>query len=411
MLRFIISSLLFLWPLSSAIAAEGDDYSVPPPSDSSRFTIHYKFDSYIIDKTYLDNSAQIDSLRAVLAASRKIDDITIHSWASPEGSSQYNARLAYHRGVAAKDFLLKQCNDSAVLSPETITISPLSENWPGLIEIVESEYFRHDRSKVLQILNTEGISSETRKWRLQQLDNGYTWDFLRRRYMPRLRSATWVCIYYRMREDEVLPVEQKVEMTSVQGTAAPEKILAIPEPAPAPRHTILAFRSNLLVPLLNIGAEVPVGNRWSVGADYYFPWMIRDSHKKECFQILAADIEGRYWFGKNRTEKDRLKGHSIGLNVMAGYYDLERNYAGQQGEFLNCSIDYLYAMPIFKERIHLEFTIGLGYFFSQGRPYDVFEDGGKAFKRGYQQIDRWIGPNKLGISLIVPIRAKRRGQL
>lgn len=397
--------------------------SVPPPSDSSRFTIHYRFDSYKIDETYLDNSSQIDSLRAVLATSRKIDGITIHSWASPEGSSIYNARLAYHRGIAARDFLMKECNDSTILDPETIIISPLSENWPGLIEIVDSEYFRHDRNKVLQIMKTEGISSETRKWRLQQLDDGYTWDFIRRRYMPRLRTATWVCIYYRQPEsapaEEMVPTtpadEVPEETVPTEETAAEqpvaEEVPVAPETEPLPRRTVLALRSNLLVPLLNIGAEVPVGNNWSVGADYYFPWILRNSHKKECFQILAADIEGRYWFGKDRTEDDRLKGHSIGLNVMAGYYDLERNYSGQQGEFVNCSVDYLYAMPVFKDRMHLEFTIGLGYFYSKGRPYDVFEDGGKAFKRGYQQIDRWIGPNKVGISLVVPIKAKRRGQL
>lgn len=32
---------------------------------------------------------------------------------------------------------------------------------------------------------------------------------------------------------------------------------------------VVALRTNLLLPLLNFGVEVPIGNRWSVGADYY----------------------------------------------------------------------------------------------------------------------------------------------
>ena len=129
---------------------------------------------------------------------------------------------------------------------------------------------------------------------------------------------------------------------------------------------------------------------------------------KNAIQLLGWGLEGRYWFGKERKETDRLKGHSIGLSSYAGYYDFERNYSGIQGEFINIGVDYLYALSLCKERLHLEFNIGLGYIYSNVTPYDVFEEGGKAFKEGYIKKFHWVGPVKAGVSLAVPIYATKK---
>lgn len=96
---------------------------------------------------------------------------------------------------------------------------------------------------------------------------------------------------------------------------------------------IFYLRTNLLSPLTNIGAEYSIDDHWSVAADYYFPWIPRDKSHRNCFQLLGWNIEGRYWFGEDRTYEDRLEGHSAGLSLAAGYYDFERNFKGNQGEF------------------------------------------------------------------------------
>ena len=175
------------------------------------------------------------------------------------------------------------------------------------------------------------------------------------------------------------------------------------------RITVAAARTNLLVPGFNFGVEVPIGNRWSVGADYYYPWLSRRADHKDCFQLLGLGFEGRYWFGKNRTASDRLRGHSIGLSAYSGYYDVERSFVGHQGEFAAVCLDYLYAMPIFNDKVNLEFNIGAGYLYSYARPYEVFEPGGKAFKEGFIKNVHWFGPLKAGVSLVVPIRVKGGG--
>ena len=185
-----------------------------------------------------------------------------------------------------------------------------------------------------------------------------------------------------------------------------EKPIKVKEPI-GPRIPVVAFRSNLLVPALNAGIEVPIGNHWSVGADYYFPWIWPKKDNKNCFELLAWGIEGRYWFGKNRTLFDRLKGHSVGLYGYVGYYDFERNFHGHQGEFLNVGVDYTYAMAVGKRKaINLEFSLGLGYIYSEARQYTVIEATGPLISDKITKKVGYFGPTKANVSLVVPIFKK-----
>lgn len=179
---------------------------------------------------------------------------------------------------------------------------------------------------------------------------------------------------------------------------------------------LIALRTNALaVPLANIGAELSVSSRFSVGADLYYPWIWRRrqgdcvDYKGWCFQMMALDLEGRYWLGSDKKEnlplERRLLGHSVGMYAAAGYYDFQRNYSGHQGEFVVVGVDYLYACPVFGGRLHLEFEIGVGYIYSASRPYDCFEPGGKCFaQKGVRKYFRWWGPTRAQVSVVVPIR-------
>lgn len=410
---------------AASMAAKGQSVA----SSSEEFTIHYKVDRTDIDETYMDNGQQIARFRQIIAEVPVIDSITIYSISSPEGGYPRNASLAEERGAVARELIVKECAGLPGFDPSKIRVCPIPENWQGLIEIVRSEYTRHDRSKVISILEAEGIGPETRKWRLQQLDKGYTWDFIRRRYMPRLRLATWILIHGQavvpepvqgpVSEPEPEPVSEPEQMPDAQHEQAPEPAAELPqEPAEAAAqesatgqrlagNTVAALRSNLLVPALNIGAEVPLGNRWSVSADYYFPWIWPSKTNRNCFELLGWSVEGRYWFGRNRTSADRLKGHSAGLYGAGGYYDFERNYEGQQGEFVSAGLDYTYAMPIGrKKRVNLEFTIAVGYIHSWGRNYNVPGEGGPLFREEGDVLFDYFGPTKAAVSLVIPFYGK-----
>ena len=404
--------------LSFFAHADAQDRHSVPCADTSiteKFSLYYRFDSIEVDSVYLDNRQQIDHIRHYLSASPRIDSITVYAWASPEGGYKHNLWLSRKRAEAAKRFLLSN-SDPRKLNSDKIKISPLAENWTGLREIVEKRYHRHDREKVLSILDAQGIGDETRKWRLQQLDKGYTWRFLLRRYMPELRSATWICVWAEV--PPALPVLEEpkdtlVHVTSLKRTyqSYPQEDVRTEMPVVSPLAVPLAaVRTNLLVPALNFGVEVPLGNRYSVSADYYYPWFWPSPKNKNCFELLGWSVEGRYWFGRDRKPQDRLKGHSLGVYVSGGYYDFEKDYRGMQGEFVSPGIDYTYSMAIGrKKKNHLEFTLAVGFIRSWGTTYNVYGDYGALYPDEGTLIWDYFGPTKAAVTFVVPFYSKKEG--
>ena len=174
-----------------------------------------------------------------------------------------------------------------------------------------------------------------------------------------------------------------------------------------------AFKTNFLMPGFNAGIEVPIGKHWSVAADWYWPWFWPKDKNEKCYELLGGAVEGRYWFGKDRKNTDRLLGHSIGLYVHSGYYDLEKGYRGMQGEFVSTGLDYKYALGLggkkHKKWGHLEFSIGLGYLYSTGRTYDVPKPGGALIPDHNVRIVNFFGPTRAEVSLVIPIYKRKEG--
>lgn len=188
-------------------------------------------------------------------------------------------------------------------------------------------------------------------------------------------------------------------------------LLLSPQYGRSQTTSLPSLRTNLLLPLLNIGGEQPIGNRWSVGADIYWPWIPRADNHKHCFQAFGIGVEGRYWLEADRSRENRLTGHSLGAFVMSGYYDWERNYSGYQGDFVLGGVDYLYALPVFKRKMRLELSIGVGYFYSRATHYNVFEEGGKGYReKDYRRIFQYFGPLKASVALVLPLRLVFKGK-
>ena len=187
-----------------------------------------------------------------------------------------------------------------------------------------------------------------------------------------------------------------------------------------PRRPILAFRSNLLMPLLNIGVECPIGDRWSAAADFYYPWCPREwmngwtSPQMTCIQGLGLYVEGRYWF----AARQRLLGHSVGLLAGGAYYDMELDGNGGQGEILAAGLDYTYTLPLGRKGgVRLEFSIAVGAVYSIRHPYNVHEEGGYLIRRKdgdnisiVSQSNWSFLPIRAGINLSVPISAAKYGK-
>lgn len=275
--------------------------------------------------------------------------------------------------------------------------------------MVDSRYSRHDREKVLRILADTSVGPETRKWRLKQLDGGYTWNFLYRRYMPVLRQAVITGISY----SSFTPLAACRPTETMSGSAhrmhenSPGIALAYDGDD---RETtdgggfVFAVKTNLLydaalVP--NIGVEASLGKGWAATAGWNYAWWDSDAVHRY-WRVYGGEAEVRKYFGKT-ARKTVLSGHHLGLYGQAFTYDFELGGRGQISDFsYGGGIAYGYALPVGKS-LNLDFSIGLGYLGGEYKIYDP-EDGCYVWKETRQR--HWMGPTKAEVSLVWVIGRK-----
>lgn len=373
-----------------------------------RFEIHYECDSIGIDTDYLSNKRQISRIKHFLMHSPRIDSITIYAWSSPEGGYERNKWLSDQRARSAKSFLLDAASDTLKLNDGMIRISPIAENWDGLTKLVEASYMRSDRAQVLDVLHAKGIDNETRKWRLEQLDRGWSWRYLIDNFMPQLREATWVCVW--APTPWLVPeLDPLVDSLCWIGSLATRR----PQPMAKQKKMIMAARTNLLVPGLNVGLEFPIRNHWSIGVDYWYPWAV-SSENKWCCEMLGLFVDTKYWItGKKYkwTKADRLQGHAVGLYGGVGYYDFQDIGEGYQGEYMDVGVDYTFGLPVGPKDnkwMRMEFNIGFGWIRTYARHYTPSDDFSQLIKDpGVKNlVFDFFGPTRASISFLLPISVK-----
>lgn len=381
-------------------------------------------------------TAIVEAVKDLSSEESNIRTIVIEGAASPVGNEEYNNRLALRRAEALRDIIAKMEGGEKL----HIYVISAGEDWRTFKSYIKKNYHEPNRDQVIAIIDSD-MANDHKERQLQLLDGGKTWRVLVRDFMATARNAAMIhiveiddlapkspslkfqSVLAPIREDMLIftakpsvlhepieivkPVAISIDKLKIEPQEEPQEQPTLQEQTATPRKPVVAVRSNLLVPALNVGVEVPIGTHWSVGADYYFPWIWPKRDNKNCFELLAWGVEGRYWFGRNRTVLDRLQGHSVGLYGYMGYYDFERNYHGHQGEFMNVGVDYTYAMAVGKRKqIHLEFSLGVGYIYSLARKYTVIEAQGPLISDKITKKVGFFGPTKANVSLVVPIFQK-----
>lgn len=423
-------SLIILSLLLPTLGEGGSIMAQDGRTDVLRLNVYFQRGISRIDPEFRDNGAHMQSFREVLEARLRegcaVDAILMRGSASPEGASYDNKTLANDRSHALDGWFA----DTLGLSAALYHREAVGEDWEGLARIIRTLDVPW-RDEALDVIEhtpewvTEGGKVvDSRKNRLRRVDNGKVWRWLDANVFPELRAVgvSVECIISHpmpARTDTVYVTRTVRDTVYIDITPVPTFEGPDPRiPDYENRQLRFALRTNILaVPFANAGIEIPLGRRWSIGADIYYPWIWRPGHAQGvdrdgvCNELMAADVELRYWFPRKGLQSgQRLLGHSIGVYGAAGHYDFERNWSGLQGEFYNVGLDYLYAAPIFRGRMHLEFELGLGYIWSTGRPYDCLEPGGVLYHRpGVTKNFSWIGPTRAQFSLVVPIYTRKKG--
>ena len=378
------------------------------PKERREFAIHYRFDRIDVDSSYMDNAAAIDTIRFCLTHSVHIDSITVYAWASPEGGYPHNKWLSEKRAAAAKELLLALAADTTKLNAGKIKISPLAENWEGLLELVEQNYRRPNRERLLRILRAEGIGEETRKWRIRNLDDGYTWNYLKRHYMKQLRSATWVCVWTSV--GAIAPLPEIRDSLRAPQSGLGRTVEAESRPV---SELTFAVKTNLpadLVTAVNLGVEVPLGEAFSVNAHFTFPWWTAGPYgNKYALQLLDAEGELRWWFAPG---EERFQGHYVALQGSGGKFDLQwgRDIGCYQCYNWGVGLSYGYAMSL-GEHWNLEFALTLGYLAIDYQHYVPSPDWSVLLRDNAKAgVLHYFGPTGLKISLVYPFHIQRGGR-
>ncbi|MGM9791621.1 MAG: DUF3575 domain-containing protein [Candidatus Cryptobacteroides sp.] len=347
---------------------------------------HYNFDSAFCDNAYRVDAffESLDSIAQKPGIS--IDHIAhIRSSASPEGGKRRNDFLSLKRAESLVS--LVKSRSSIVSSFEILSVGP-------------------DWDSYNTLLSKSALSSAQAQ----------------RRFYPMLRQATMTLYYY--------PEPVKIEKVDYLAPA-PELVWHGPNALAARRmqpvtdplrseKPLFALKSNLLFDALgfvNLGVEVPLGQRFSVGADAVFPWW-SNPRKDFTMQMLEAELSAKYWLGK-RDGKEALTGLFAGIYAGAGYYDFQLGRLtdgnGVQGDvFLLAGLQAGYAHKI-GQNLRLEYSAGLAYIKTEYYDYISVKDTkfGDIKVIPYPwRAKRTTGvmPTKLSVSLVWMISSKKGGR-
>lgn len=404
---------------------QGHAYGKMDSVNSDRYALYYYCDRIDLQEDYLDNALQMMRIRDILSKSPHIDSIAIYAYASPEGPPHRNLWLTQKRAEVAKEFILANMPGDSILLPENIILHPMGENWDGLYAELDANYHLMNRDRVMNIMRAN-LPTETKKRRLRDLDNGFSWNYIIRHHMPALRVATWFCVYTRIPEFVADSMPQ-INVGIMELPPLEEPVLPLPpvDSVKRKKQTILALKTNLLydaLTLANYSIEAPIGDRFSVLWYHQFPWWTwGKADNQYCIRFLSIGAEGRWWFktkprpqmGK-RVQRDKLMGHFVGLYAESGKWDFEwgRDIC-HQGEHWSAGLSYGYSMPLGK-RLNMEFSVSLGYASIPYRKYEPSEDY-EILWRDPVKYGRWhyFGPTKVQVSLVYPIllTTKKKGGL
>ncbi|MBR5849855.1 MAG: DUF3575 domain-containing protein [Alistipes sp.] len=368
--------------------------------------LHFRWNSAQLDSAYLTNHTALQQLASQIEAlgTAAIDSVVIASQASPEGLRRHNERLAQRRAATMRSYMQQHYPALA----DRLRITADGESWSQLRHRIANDARLSTRSvqRLLAIIDDPESSIETKKWRLE---HDPLWYYLYTTHYPQIRNSMVCLVYFH----EIQRCEPLALATS-QPTA-PLRPTELPELSPVlqARDTLtVALKSNLLydaATALNIELEVPIGEHFSVAAEYLFPWW--EQSNKYCFQVLELGFEGRYWF-RRQSHATALRGWFIGPYVMSGMYDLQyKDELNYQGEFWSTGLSAGYALPLGK-RLNLELSLSVGYLSTAYRHYFPADDYSELFRDEKRGRTSYFGPTKAKVALVWPLHFsyKKGGQ-
>ena len=400
-----------------------------PQHDSLVFQFYFRHADDLLVKNYRGNRWSLEILTNLLAQDSvdRISLVSITGSSSPDGNIRHNEALALARAKAVEAYIHWK---APWFDRQLIRVSADTDFCTTWLRAVEQDTLIPRRTEVLEILRSEAPVAT--KWANVQLLSDNPARYLQRNVFPLLRNS--VACVVRPKHTQISPMYARDTISAVPATPlAPVPAFCDTcdrEPCGLPETTVvegipsapsemvgkplLALKTNLLfdaATMLNLELEVPIGQRWSVAGEWICPWWLWN-RKQHCLQMMSGNIEGKYWFG-NRLNRPQMTGWFAGLYAGGGYYDLEWDKTGYQGEFfIALGASGGYAHTINKSgTLRMEYTLGIGYMQTDYRSYEakIGSDDVWHLYRRESGTYKWFGPTRLKVSLVWMLNHNKKG--
>ncbi len=355
---------------------------------------------FVVNKTdirpdYHDNQAELDKMRMQIDAvlndtAATAHRMTIHGYASPEGSYKHNTELARDRTANLKAYL-----DSIYNFPEGFIKTEFTpEDWDGFWLALEESDLPHKREIQEMILLEHDFDDKLRLIR-QQYPKEY--KFILTEIFPFLRHSDYTIEYSRR---EVIEHAGKVD--TLQEMKFGDFRPATPLEQFRSYRPWFALKTNMLFDLaaaVNVELEVAFGKDklWSAMVEWWTPWYVWH-HNSRAYEFQTLGFELRRWFRNCRKGLPPLTGTFVGLYYNNGKYDLEWNSEGDQGEFNSVGATFGYSW-VLNKHLNLELSLSAGVFWGPRRHYlGMFDDTHLIWQ--YNARTTYVGPTKAKVSLV-----------
>lgn len=408
-MRQIVRAFALLLLLLAGVATVSAQSSVKHGRQKSLMGIevHFRFDKSQLDLDYMGNRESFADFARVVDSIglHMIDSVVIVSQSSPEGVYEHNMKLSQRRAATMRSALMQRHPELS----DRLHVHPDGESWERLREYVVNDKRMKQKTieQVLRVIDDNTISIGTKKWRMEQLP---VYRYLLQTYYPRIRNSVFCIIYF----DLPAPV------AGLEEPAQPSPLPVFLPERPArceyiASEPMLNVHTNLLYDLgtaLNVGLEYyPHDSRWSLAADYTFPWWSHDkSH--HYFQLLDGNVEVRRYFAKGNVRRGTTHtGHYLAAYGHINLYDFSFNAEDAwQGEGWGAGLGYGYVwQPWRDKRWKLNAFVRFGYYQTLYDPYHASDPFNGKYYHDWEGMPedfiprnhrlRWMGPTGAGITL------------
>jgi len=201
-----------------AVAFIEPQVEVKNRAEEGRAFLDFPVNQTTIYPEYRKNPRELAEIKRTIDVVNQNEDteitgISIHGYASPEGSYATNTRLAQGRAEALKKYVMQEYG----LEGSKISVQSTPEDWAGFRALVEKSDLAN-KAQILEIMNDEYMNYDAKDMRIRSLD-AQTGKFILEDWYPALRHSDYVVNYvvrpYNLEEAKEL-LKKKPQMLSLE---------------------------------------------------------------------------------------------------------------------------------------------------------------------------------------------------